>query len=90
MKYTLYLTHPEDNTGVVLKPTKKGETLTSKTGLTLVALDDIPENNKVATADIKNGGPIMKYGEVIGTAGEDIKTGSWVHTHNIKPEGAAS
>lgn len=90
MKYTLYLTHPEDNTGVVLKPIQKGETLTSKTGMVLVALDDIPENNKVATADIDSGEAVRKYGEVIGIAGEDIKTGSWVHTHNIKPEESAS
>ena len=90
MKYTLYLTHPEDNTGVVLKPVKKGETLTSKTGLTIVALDDIPENNKVATDDIDSGEAVRKYGEVIGIAGEDIRTGNWVHTHNIKPEGVAS
>lgn len=87
MKYNLYLTHPEDNTGVVLKAVKKGETISSKTGLMVVAIDDIPENNKVATADIKSGEPVMKYGEVIGIAGEEIKTGSWVHTHNIKPEG---
>ena len=90
MKYNLYLTHPEDNTGVVLKPVKKGETLSSKTGLTIIALDDIPGNNKVATADIDSGEVIRKYGEIIGIAGEDIKTGSWVHTHNINPEGSES
>ena len=90
MKYNLYLTHPDDNTGVVLKPVKKGETLSSKTGLTITALDDIPGNNKVATADIASGTAVRKYGEVIGIAGEDIKTGNWVHTHNIKPEGVLS
>jgi len=90
MKYNLYLTHPEDNTGVVLKPTKKEEVLSSKKGLTIVALDDIPENNKVATADIDRGKVVRKYGEIIGIAGKDIKTGNWVHTHNIKPEGDAS
>ena len=41
MKYNLYLTHPEDNTGVVLTPVKRGETLSSKTGLTVVATDDV-------------------------------------------------
>jgi altronate hydrolase len=90
MKYNLYLTHPEDNTGVVLKPVKKGELLSSKTELTLVALDDIPENNKVATHDINRGEAVKKYGETIGIAGEDIRIGNWVHTHNIKPEGVAS
>ena len=85
MKYNLYLTHPEDNTGVVLTLIKKEEVLSSKTGLTIVALDDIPENNKVATADIDRGKAVRKYGEIIGIAGEDIKVGNWVHTHNIKP-----
>lgn len=90
MKYNLYLTHPEDNTGVVLKHIAKGETLSSKAGVTIVALEDIPENNKVAVADIGCGEAVRKYGEVIGVAGEDIKTGNWVHTHNIKPEGVLS
>jgi altronate hydrolase len=89
MKYNLYLTYPEDNTGVVLQPIKKGETLSAKAGVTIIALDDIPENNKVAVADIGRGDSVKKYGEVIGVAGEDIKAGRWVHTHNIKPEGAA-
>jgi len=90
MKYNLYLTHPDDNTGVVLTSVTKGEVLTSKTGLTLVALDDIPENNKVATVNINRGEAVRKYGETIGIAGEDISVGNWVHTHNIKPEGDAS
>ena len=90
MKYNLYLTHPEDNTGVVLKPVKKGEELSSKTGLTVIARDDIPLNNKVATTDIDHGKAVRKYGEVIGIAGEDIKVGNWVHTHNIKPEEVVS
>ena len=89
MKYNLYLTHPEDNTGVVLKPVKKGDVLSSKTGLEITALEDIPEN-KVSITGIARGEAVRKYGEVIGIAGEDIKTGNWVHTHNIKPEGVAS
>ncbi len=90
MKYDLFLTHRQDNTGVVLRPVKKGETVVSRDGVTVVALDDIPVNNKVAVADIKKGEPVKKYGETIGSAGDDIKTGNWVHTHNIKPEGASS
>jgi hypothetical protein len=90
MKYDLFLTHQQDNTGVVLRPVKRGETLVSRDGISVVALDDIPANNKVAVADIKKGDSVRKYGERIGFAGQDIKTGNWVHTHNIKPEGASS
>ena len=34
--------------------------------------------------DIKAGEDIIKYGNRIGIAKEDIKAGDWIHTHNIK------
>ena len=34
--------------------------------------------------DIKQGETVIKYGQIIGRAKCDIKTGDWVHTHNVK------
>jgi altronate dehydratase len=46
--------------------------------------EDIPYGHKVAIRDLERGSKIIKYGEVIGVATEDIAMGSHVHVHNIK------
>jgi altronate dehydratase len=43
----------------------------------------IPRGHKVATADIKKGDGIIKYGERMGHATKDITRGEHVHTHNV-------
>jgi len=43
----------------------------------------ITAGHKVALCDIPEGAPIIKYGNQIGTATCDIKTGDWVHTQNV-------
>ncbi|MBQ3596371.1 MAG: altronate dehydratase [Clostridia bacterium] len=53
-------------------------------GVNLTGNDLIPAGHKYALKDIKTGEPIIKYGQVIGRATCDIKTGEWVHTHNVK------
>lgn len=50
----------------------------------LIGNDKIPAGHKFAICDIKKGDFVIKYGEVIGRAKEDIKKGDWVHTHNVK------
>ncbi len=46
--------------------------------------DKIPAGHKVARRDIAKGEFVIKYGQIIGRAKEDIKAGDWVHTHNVK------
>ncbi|MCR5787425.1 MAG: altronate dehydratase family protein [Acholeplasmatales bacterium] len=70
--------NPIDNVAVVLRPFSKGE---SVEGVTL--LEDIPQAHKVALKDIKCGEDVIKYGNPIGHATKDIKTGEHVHTHNV-------
>lgn len=48
--------------------------------------DNIPKGHKEALRDIKKGEYIIKYGEVIGRATEDIKKGDWVHSHNLRSQ----
>ncbi len=53
-------------------------------GISLTGVRDIPSGHKFALKDIKKGEFIIKYGEIIGRAKEDIKKDDWVHTHNVK------
>ena len=49
---------------------------------------DIPYGHKVAVKPIKVGEPIVKYGEEIGVATQDIETGDYVHVHNLDSQRA--
>jgi len=46
--------------------------------------ESIPYGHKIALTDIEKGEKIIKYGEVIGRAINDIKKGTHVHVHNIE------
>lgn len=49
---------------------------------------DIPYGHKVAVKPIRKGEPIVKYGEEIGVATQDIETGDYVHVHNLDSQRA--
>lgn len=49
---------------------------------------DIPYGHKVAVKPIRIGEPIIKYGEEIGVATQDIETGDYVHVHNLDSQRA--
>ena len=42
----------------------------------------IPRGHKIATAKIAKGEAVLKFGQIIGFASEDIVPGAHVHTHN--------
>lgn len=44
---------------------------------------NVPYGHKIAVCDIKKDKHIVKYGESIGAASEDIKKGDYVHVHNM-------
>ncbi len=44
---------------------------------------DVPAGHKVAVRDIREGEAVLKYGQIIGYATQAIKSGDWVHTHNL-------
>ena len=86
---TLLLMHAKDNVAVCLADGRAGETVMPKTkdGRKLESiklLDDTPYAHKVALTDIAPGEHIMKYGEVIGVATKSVRTGNWVHEHNLE------
>ena len=73
---------PIDNVVVALHPIAKG-TLVEVDGLSVTALEDIPQGHKMAVKPIKNGENVIKYGFPIGHATADAEPGTWMHTHNV-------
>lgn len=71
-----------DNVAVALMPLSKDKTI-DLGDIKVTLLQDIPQGHKFALAKIKSGDAVIKYGNQIGIAKEDIPMGSWVHTHNI-------
>jgi len=53
-------------------------------GVCLDGNEQIPAGHKYALFDIKKGEYVIKYGEIIGRATQDIAEGEWVHTHNVQ------
>ena len=71
--------NPSDNVIVVLADTHKGIRITDD----VVSRTDIPVGHKIACQSIEKGKPILKYGQIIGTATRNIDPGEHVHTHNV-------
>ena len=53
-----------------------------RSGHEVAVQERIPAGHKIALREIQARQEIRKYGEVIGVATQDIKTGEWVHVHN--------
>lgn len=45
--------------------------------------NDVPYGHKIALADLSKGELIVKYGETIGMASQDIRKGEHVHVQNL-------
>ena len=72
-----------DNVIIALRDYKKDEVIDLEDAK-ITLLEDINRGHKIAIKNINKGENIVKYGLPIGYALEDIKIGSWVHTHNTK------
>jgi hypothetical protein len=75
-----------DNVAVTLEDVGQGEVVYLPDGREVAAASDIPFSHKIALRRFTRGEDIVKYGEVIGQAKEDIGAGDWVHTHNLVVE----
>ena len=53
-------------------------------GVSLEGSEAIPAGHKYALKHIGKGESVIKYGEIIGRATQDIQEGEWVHTHNVR------
>lgn len=70
-----------DNIVITTQPVARAETLD---GFSITANHDTPQGHKIAIRPIQQGAPILKFETVIGYAAQDIATGDWLHSHNIK------
>ena len=74
---------------VVVEDAKAGSPLTGwvmeqDRTLTMKALDAIPIGHKLAICDLAEGDTVIKYGVDIGRTIAPIKTGGYLHVHNVK------
>jgi len=77
----------KDNVATSLANAEAGATVQVRLGKEIQdikALEEIPFGFKIAVTDIARSGKIIKYGESIGIASENIKQGQLVHVHNIE------
>ncbi len=70
--------HPADDVGVALADLKAGAEV-----LGVQAAGFVPRGHKIALADLRQGALVRRYGQIIGTATEDIPAGAHVHSHNL-------
>ena len=76
-----------DNVVVALNTIPSGETVSVEVEgavKSVTALEEIPAGHKMAICDIPRGGEVIKYGYRIGNVREPVKTGTWIHVHNLK------
>jgi SAF domain len=71
-----------DNVATALEPLAAGE-IVRVDQRTIVVRAPIANGHKVALERIASGEPILKYGNPIGLASQDIEAGDHVHTHNV-------
>ena len=83
------LLDPSDNVVTVTIPVSCGDpVIFSRDGqmTQIIAAEAVPAFHKVAVCDLSAGAAVIKYGEVIGKAVMDIRTGAYVHIHNLSDE----
>lgn len=82
MERKLLLVHEHDDAAVALMPLCRGE-VCEVGGQSITLLEDIPFGHKVALRNIPKGDNVIKYGNPLGHATEDILIGQHIHTHNL-------
>jgi altronate hydrolase len=73
--------NPADNVVIARQQLMSGASLATE-GVSVVGL--IPPGHKIATRRIEAGQPVLRYGQIIGFATQNIEPGQHVHTHNLK------
>ncbi len=71
--------HPDDNVVVAAVSLPTGTELDGENAKVLKA---VPMGHKVASRAIAKGAPVLKFGQIIGYATDDIAPGAHVHVHN--------
>jgi len=77
--------NPRDNVVIAIRQITMGEDVVVDGVKLLSAAEDVAASHKIALSDIKAGGNVLRYGEPIVQARDDIRQGQWVHVHNTQP-----
>lgn len=83
MKNKYIIINIEDNCATSLDKILQDEVLEIHNNLIKIK-QEILFGHKFALKNINKGNQVIKYGEIIGIAIKDIKSGDWVHLHNIQ------
>jgi len=78
--------HQADNVAVALMPLDVGETLSldgSQIASSVLVRMPIATGHKIALCALRRGQMVIKYGQPIGVATQDIGSGEHVHIHNL-------
>lgn len=83
------LLHPADTVAVLVEAAAAGESIElfgegAGSLPPLAAQEAIPYGHKVAVRKMEAGSPVIKYGEIMGIALEEIGAGFHVHVHNVR------
>ena len=87
--YNALIVEKNDDVAVVLEAIHVGDKVTYRYGdeeRSVVSLSEVPVYHKVAVRDIKRGDHILKYGEKLGVATQDIKLGEHVPVQYLDSE----
>jgi altronate hydrolase len=76
---------PQDNVAVARRPIPAGAELAFDGGSFRLPAA-VKLGHKFAVVPVKEGDPILKYGQVIGFAGRALAPGDHVHVHNVKAD----
>jgi altronate hydrolase len=79
---SIIVLHPADSVAVARVPLSSGQ-IVDASGVRISAGADIPAGHKIALVPIHAGAPVLRYGEIIGFASQDIAPGAHVHEHNL-------
>ena len=78
-KSTLTL-HPDDNIVVALKNLRVGDVVCDGS---ITVSEEVKRGHKICVKSVKQSTNILKFGQIVGAATQDIAAGTLVHTHNL-------
>lgn len=87
MKIDAIMIKEKDNVTTALRDIRTGETISVGIGeqtKEISIINTIPYGQKFAIKDISKGENILKYGEIMGRATQDIAVGAHAHIQNIE------
>ncbi len=74
--------HPNDNVVIAARQLESGIQIEAA-GHRIQLQDSVALGHKVALQPIGRNEPVLKYGQIIGQASQQIAAGQWVHVHNL-------